>query len=132
MTNKRVIIYIRNEDILKKFKSDKSRADLINSLLEDYYSQDLEYLKQKKQELLEQQKLVDMKIQHKENQNNLIKQQKQEEENKECEIKQKKQFNEKLKKFFYSKQIKEDTYFKICDIKDLDKKKKELSKYVDI
>ncbi len=132
MINKRIHTYIRNEDILRKFKAEPDKSTIINTLLEDYYSQDLEYLNQKKQELLEQQKLLDMKIKHKENQNSLIKQQKEEQKDKEQDIKQRKQFNEKLQKIFFSKQITEKTYFKICDIKDIDKKEKELKKHVDI
>ena len=73
MINKKVLLYIRNEDVLKKFKSEDNKSNLFNTLLEDYYSQDLLYLQQKKQELSEQSKVINMKILHKEKQIELIK-----------------------------------------------------------
>ena len=130
MVDKRIHIYIRNEEILKKIKSEESKSEIISMLLEEYYSQDLEYLKQKKQELTQEKEIIELKISNKEKQNELIESQRKEEKEKSKEIEQKKEFNKILFGLFKSKKITEKIYFKICDMKDMKNKKKELKKSV--
>ena len=126
----RMHIYIRNEEILKKFKAEEKRSDIINMLLEDYYSQDLEYLKQKKQELFDQQEIINLKIKNKEKQNQLIKNQEEEENKKNQEIEQRKEFSHRLQELWRENKITDTIYYKICDVPELDKRIKMLEKYL--
>ena len=128
MINKKVLLYIRNEDILKKFKSEDNKSNLFNTLLEDYYSQDLLYLQQKKQELSEQSKVINMKILHKEKQIELIKQHEKEQYEKEKQVRDIKNFNNSLVLVWRNDKITDDDYYAICDIDDLKNKEKELQK----
>lgn len=130
MTNKRMIFYVRSEEIFKKLKSEQSRSEIFNMLIEDYYSQDLEYLKKKKQELSEQQEIIDLKIKNKEKQNQLIQNQKEEENQKNQEIERRKEFSNRLQKLWKEDKITDTIYYKICDVPELDKRIKILEKYL--
>ena len=111
MVDKRIHAYIRNEDILKKVKAEKSISEIVGMLLEEYYSQDLEYLKQKKQELMQEQEIIDLKIANKEKQNELIKQQKKEEDSKLQETTERKELADAVLKKWRNKEITEKEYW---------------------
>lgn len=128
--NKRMIFYVRNEEIFKKLKAENKRSDIFNMLVEDYYSQDLEYLKQKEQESLEQLEFIKLKIKNKEDQNQLIKEQRDKENQITQESEERKKFNSDLVTLWREEKITDKIYYKICDIKDLKDKIKELKKYI--
>ena len=123
MVDKRIHAYIRNEDILKKVKAEKSISEIIGMLLEEYYSQDLEYLKQKKQELMQEQEIIDLKITNKEKQNELIKQQRIEEDNKLQETTERKELADAVLKKWRKKKITEKEYWSFFKAGKLNVKK---------
>lgn len=127
---KRVNIYFGDEEIFKKLNKENNKSELINSLLKDYYNKDLEFLEQQKQQLTEQQTIIQMKIDSLLKTREKVEKLKSEENQKAQEIELRKQFNSDLVDLWRKNKITDKIYYKICDIKNLNKKIKELKKNV--
>ena len=130
LMGKRINIYFGEGYVLDKFQKQENKSDLISKLLSDYYNKDLEYLKQKEQDLTEQLSIIKMRISNILESREKIKQ----EQNKISELKEeatrRKEFNNKLTNLWRIEKITDEIYYKICDMKDLNEKEIELSKYV--
>lgn len=123
---KRANIYFGNEELFKKLNKEHNKSELINSLLEDYYNKDLEFLEQQKQQLTEQQTIIQMKIDNLLKTREKVRKIKSEENRKLQEIEERKYFNDELVRLWRNNKITDKIYYKICDIKDLNKKIEEL------